>query len=91
MTDDIVRRLRAATQVFANEWHEECWEAAEEIEALRRVVFEACDVALSYDNGEPAYFTCADDYGDRVDSARFSPEQAAAVNRALVLGVPSDD
>ena len=33
--DDIVTRLREATQVYANQWHEECREAAEEIERLR--------------------------------------------------------
>ena len=38
MSADIVTRLREATQVYQNQWHEECREAAEEIERLRRVI-----------------------------------------------------
>lgn len=37
-TDDIVVRLRAATQVYGNEWHEECREGAEEIMRLRNLL-----------------------------------------------------
>lgn len=36
--DDIVVRLRAATQVYGNEWHEECREGAEEIMRLRNLL-----------------------------------------------------
>lgn len=38
MSPDIVTRLRDATQVYENQWHEECREAAEEIERLRSKV-----------------------------------------------------
>lgn len=36
--DDIVVRLRAATQVYENQWHEECREGAEEIMRLRNLL-----------------------------------------------------
>lgn len=36
--DDIVPRLREATQHYGNEWHEECREAAEEIMRLRNLL-----------------------------------------------------
>ena len=52
MSDDIVIRLREATQVYENQWHEECREAAEEIEhlrnLLRRTVYLSTDYGLRH-------------------------------------------
>lgn len=58
-------------------------ELAAEVEALRSVVFEACDVALVTVSDEPAYFAAFDSYEDEIESARFTPAQQAAVRRAL--------